>query len=133
MMYPGPTPMDTEVMAKAKRKIFSPSEKKRILELGSKCEPGTGELGALLRKEGVYTSMYYKWTNARDKFGLNGIDKKRGPVPALPNPLLKENVELKRALAKAEARARRAEALVEVQKKVAELIGIQLPKNDEKP
>jgi cell shape-determining protein MreC len=65
---------------------------------------------------------------------LEGLTpKKRGRKPAETNPLEKENAELKRALAKAELRAKRAEGLVELQKKVSELFGIQLPKEDETP
>ena len=58
--------------------------------------------------------------------------KKRGRKPAAVNPLEKKVAELARALEKAEARAKRAEALVELQKKVSELLGIQLPKEDER-
>ncbi len=57
--------------------------------------------------------------------------RRRGRQPTVPDPRDKENAELKRALAKAEARAKRAEALVEVQKKVSELLGIQLPQPEE--
>jgi hypothetical protein len=56
--------------------------------------------------------------------------KKRGPAPTAPNPLAKRVAELERALAKAEARAQHAEALVELQKKISELLGIQLPKSN---
>lgn len=59
--------------------------------------------------------------------------KKRGRKPAERNPLEQEVVELKRALAKAESRAKPAEALVEFQKKVAELLGNPFPKEDETP
>ena len=59
--------------------------------------------------------------------------KKRGRKPAAVNPLEKQVSELTRALQKAEARAKRAEALVELQKKLSELLGIQLPKEDEQP
>jgi hypothetical protein len=65
---------------------------------------------------------------------LNALSpKKRGPKVAEPNPLEKEIVELKRALAKAEARAKHAEALVELQKKLAELLGTHLPTPGETP
>ena len=56
--------------------------------------------------------------------------KKRGPKANVPHPLERKVVELERTLAKAEARARHAEALVELQKKVADLLGIPLPKED---
>lgn len=124
---------EVEVSAKAKRRQFTAKEKLEILNEADACtEPG--ELGALLRRKGIYSSYLSSWREARDRGELEALaPKKRGPKVKPPNPLDREVDELKRALAKAEARAKRAEALVEVQKKVSELLGIQLPKNDEVP
>jgi transposase len=86
-----------------------------------------GELGALLRRKGIYSSCYYKWRRARDAGGRAALGKKRGTKARVPHPLEREVEDLKRALAKAEARVKQAEAIIEVQKKVSELLGIQLP------
>lgn len=124
---------DIEVSAKAKRRRFTAKEKKKILEEVAACTK-TGEIGALLRREGIYSSNLARWRDARERGELEALTpKKRGPAVKVPNPLERENAELKQALAKAEARSKHAEAIVEIQKKVSELLGIQVPKNDEVP
>ena len=128
-----PVVQDVEVAAKAKRKRFTASEKLRVLALADAATE-RGAIGALLRREGLYSSHLSVWRQARDAGELDALSpKKRGRKPAEINPLEKEVVELKRALAKAEWRAKRAEALVELQKKVAELLGTPLPTEDETP
>jgi transposase len=123
---------ETEVTAKPKRRRFSAKEKLRVLRLVESCTQA-GEVGAVLRREGLYSSHLTEWRRARAAGELDALaPKKRGPKPAPVNPLEKENLELKRALAKAEARARQAEGLVELQKKLAALLD-QLPKDDEQP
>lgn len=122
---------ETEVKAKATRRRFTAQEKLRVLRLVDACTQ-RGEIGALLRREGIYSSSLQKWRAERDAGALEAMTKKRrGPKPHVPSAAEKEYVELKRALAKAEARAKHAEALVELQKKVAELLGHQLPKSEE--
>jgi len=124
---------ETEVVAMPKRRRFSAEEKLRILKEADACTQ-PGEQGALLRREGLYSSHLTEWRRARERGELEALEpKKRGRKPAAVNPLEKKVAELARALEKAEARARRAEALVEVQKKISELLGIPLPKEDEKP
>jgi len=125
-------PEETEVSAKARRR-FSAKEKLRILKLADACTQ-LGELSAMLRREGIYSSSLAGWRRARDAGELTGLGAKRGPKPAAFDARDKKRIaELERAVAKAEARAKRAEALVELQKKVSELLGMQLPKNDEVP
>ena len=124
---------EVEVTAKAKRRRFSAQEKLRILRLVD-ATTEAGGVGALLRREGLYSSHLTDWRRARAAGELDALaPKKRGRKAAEPNPLEKEVIELKRALAKAESRAKRAEALVELQKKVAELLGNPFPKEDETP
>ena len=73
-----------------------------------------------------------EWRRARDSGVLAGLaPKKRGPAPKVPHPLERKVAELERELAQATRRAKRAEGLVELQKSVSELLGIQLPKPDE--
>jgi transposase len=132
MMQPALATQETEVVAMPKRRRFSAEEKLRILKEADACTQ-PGEQGALLRREGLYSSHLTEWRRARERGELDALEpRKRGPKPAAVNPLEKKVAELSRALAKAEARAKRAEALVEVQKKVSELLGIQLPKEDER-
>jgi len=132
MMEPAlAVPQETEVTAKPKRRRFSAQEKLRVLREAEACTK-PGEIGALLRREGLYSSHLTTWRQARARGELDALSaKKRGRKAAAPNPLAKECVELKRALEKAEARARKAEALVELQKKISELLGIQLPEKGE--
>jgi transposase len=133
MMEPALVVQETEVTPKAKRRRFSAQEKLRILRLVEACTQA-GEVGALLRREGLYSSHLTDWRRARGAGELDALTpKKRGRKALTPNPLEKELTQLRRELAKAEARAKHAEALVELQKKVADLLGIQLPKEDEIP
>lgn len=119
---------EVEVSAKARRRRFTAEYKRRVLREAEACKR-TGELGALLRREGIYSSSLSSWRQAKERGELEALTpKKRGPLPSAPNPLAPRVAELERALAKAEARAQRAEALVELQKKISELLGIQLPK-----
>ena len=127
-------PQETEVTAKAKRRRFTAAEKLRILDEADACAK-TGQQGALLRREGLYSSHLSEWRRARERGELDALTpKKRGRKALAPNPLEKEVTELKRALEKAEARARKAEALVELQKKISQLLGIAQPTTeDEQP
>jgi len=124
---------EVEVEAKAKRRRFTAADKLRVLAAADAATE-VGGVGAVLRREGLYSSHLAEWRRAKAAGELEALTpKKRGRKAAIANPLEKENTELKRALAKAELRAKRAEALVELQKKVSELLGIQLPKEDETP
>ncbi len=120
---------ETEVSAKARRRQFTAEYKRRVLAEAEACTK-PGEIGALLRREGLYSSHLVAWRRARDS-GAGLAPRKRGPVAKIPHPLERKVVELERSLARAERRAERAEGLVELQKKVSELLGIQLPKPDE--
>jgi transposase len=116
----------TEVNAKTTRRRFSAKYKKRILDeaVASKAR---GELGALLRREGLYSSHLAKWRQQEKRGALAGLaPKKRGPVPRPVGPRDKQLADTERALRKMTRRAERAEALVELQKKVSELMGIAL-------
>jgi transposase-like protein len=124
---------ETEVSAKAKRRRFTAKEKLRILKKADACTR-TGELGAMLRSEGIYSSSLSGWRQARERGELDGLaPKRRGPQPIVPDARDKKIAELQRALAKSEAEFKRAEIAIGLQKKVAELFGIQLPKTDEEP
>lgn len=120
-------PQETEVVAKAMRRRFSAKKKLRILKEADACSK-TGEQGALLRREGLYSSHLTEWRRARERGELTALGpKKRGPKPVVPDARDKQIAELQRTLTKAEARAARAEALVELQKKISQLLGIAQP------
>ena len=115
----------TEVQPKAKRRSFSAEYKRRIVRLADACtEPGA--LGALLRREGLYSSHLAEWRAARERGELEALaPKPRGPAPQAPDARDhdRELEALRRDLARMTARAERAEALIDVQKKVAALLG----------
>jgi transposase len=117
----------TEVRPKAKRRSFTAEYKRRILAEADACTK-PGEVGALLRREGLYSSHLTEWRALRKRRDVDGLaPKKRGPAPA-PTPDVRDREidDLKRQLAKATVRAERAEALVDIQKKVAALLATPL-------
>ena len=118
---------EVEVVAKAQRRQFSAEYKRRVLREAEACRR-PGEISALLRREGLYSSHLAAWRAARQRGELAGLGaKRRGPVPQRPDPRQKRIAELEREVRRLQARAERAEGLVEVQKKVAELLGLELP------
>ena len=120
-----------EVMAKAVRRRFTAEYKLRILREAEACG-GRGEIGALLRREGLYASALTQWRKQRERGELAGLSRKRGPVPKGNNPLADKVRVLERENARLKARAERAEGLVELQKKVSEILGIELKHNGER-
>jgi len=118
-----PVSPEVEVAAKATRRRFTLEYKRRIVREADGCKT-PGALGALLRREGLYSSHLTTWRAARDRGELAGTaPKKRGPTPHLPDPRDNKIVELERETARWRQRAERAEALVEVQKKLSALLG----------
>jgi transposase-like protein len=123
---------EVEVLAKPERRRFTVEYKRRIVREADACK-GLGEIGALLRREGLYSSHLSAWRTARDRGELAGSSpRKRGPAPTPEDPRDKRIADLERENRKLVKRAERAEALVEVQKKVSELLGIQLDRPDER-
>jgi transposase-like protein len=118
-----------EVREKAKRRRFSAAEKLKILREADACKK-PGEIGALLRREGLYSSHLAAWRKARAKGERKGLEAKpRGPLPKVADERDQKLAEQAREVASWKARAELAEALVEVQKKVAAILGINLPEN----
>lgn len=121
---------NTEVVAKAKRKRFTAAEKLQILREVEACR-GSGEIGALLRREGIYSSYLTTWRKQRELGELDGLSPhKRGPKP---NPEAIELAKLRREHARLQERMRRAELIIDVQKKVARMLGetIETPELDD--
>lgn len=117
----------TEVRPTATRRRFSAEYKRAILTEADACTR-PGELGALLRREGLWSSHLSTWRAQRARGEVQGLmPKKRGPKASRSNPLDKKMRELERDNARLRKRAERAEALVEVQKKLSELWGVTVP------
>jgi transposase-like protein len=122
---------EVEVTEKAARRRFSLEYKRKILKEADACGPG--EIGALLRREGLYSSHLSVWRSARERGETAGLTpKKRGPKATPPDPRDRKIVELERETRRLKARLERAEALVDLQKKVSMILGIALPESDEK-
>ncbi len=112
---------DPEVPPRAKRRQFSPEYKKRILEEADACTE-RGQLGALLRREGLYSSHLDKWRQQREQGTLTGLTpKSRGRKP---NPEAVELARLRRENERLQRKLHRAETIIEFQKKLADLLGI---------
>jgi transposase len=128
---PGAIASEVEVMAKATRRRFSAEYKRKILREAEACTQ-PGEIGALLRREGLYFSNLKTWREQRTRGELAGLaQKKRGPILQAKNPLAAKVVALGREVTRQTARAERAETLVELQNKVSEILGIALQRNGE--
>ena len=123
--------LSTEVSSKASRRRFRAAYKARILAEAAACHE-QGALGALLRREGLYTSHLCKWRKTAEKAQLSGLaPKKRGPKSTDVDERDRQIVEQQRLIAKLTRRAERAEALVELQKKVSQILGVILPSAEE--
>ncbi len=113
---------EIEVVAKAKRRRFTVAYKRRVLHEAARCTK-PGEVGALLRREGLYSSHLATWRAAQARGELAGLDaRRRGPKAAVPDARAKRILALEREVRRLRARAERAEALVEVQKKLSALL-----------
>ena len=113
----------TEVVAKAQRRQYTAEYKLRILREVDACQ-GSGEIGALLRREGLYSSNLTNWRRQRESGELEGLSThKRGPKV---DPLAAENARLQRENERLQERLRKAELIIEVQKKVAQILGVPI-------
>ena len=124
---------EVEVAEKAVRRQFSAEYKRKVLKEADACTR-EGEIGALLRREGLYSSHLAVWRAARERGAIAGLaPKQRGPKAVPPDPRDRKIVELERETRRLTSRLERAEALVDLQKKVSLLLGIVLPERDDKP
>ena len=115
------TTRSTEVQPSAKRPVRSATERLRLLDEYDSYAAGSPERGALLRREGIYTSQISKWRKLRTKGALAALAPKlSGPKP---DPLQAENDALRKENARLLARLAQAETIIDVQKKVAALLG----------
>jgi len=121
---------DPEVVAKAKRRTFTAEYKQRILQEADSVAATPGGVGALLRREGLYSSHLVTWRRERRAGVLEALKpRKRGPRSER-NPLAEENQKLRRQVGQLTEKLRKAEIIIDVQKKVAALLGNSLPEVD---
>jgi transposase len=120
-----------EVPEKAERRRFSAEYKLKILRQADECRD-PGSLGALLRKEGLYSSNLTTWRRQREEGTLVALNpKKRGRKAFARNPFLMENEQLRKENDRLHKRLYQAELIIEVQKKVSQILGIPLAKPGE--
>ncbi len=123
-----PVPVDPEVTEKKPRRRFTTAYKLRILQEYDGCTL-PGEIGSLLRREGLYHSNIATWLRQREKGILDGLTpRKRGRKSKEANPLAKEVARLERENQRLEHKLHQAETIIEVQKKISEILGI--PQNN---
>jgi len=120
---------DPEVVPKAERRRFSAEYKRRILQEAAACTQ-SGEVGALLRREGLYSSHLTTWRQQRRRGELQGLTpaqrgRKADPQAAEIARLQRENERLK-------AQLERAELIIDVQKKLSQMLGLSETPSDER-
>ena len=123
--------VDPEVPAKARRRRFAAEYKRRVLREAD-AAGDAGEIGALLRREALYSSHLNTWRRQRERGELAGLaPKRRGRKQKAVNPLTKRVVELERDKRRLERRLKQAELLLEIQKKASQLLEIPLASPDD--
>ena len=127
-----PPSAPSELSARPRRRTFTARDKLRILAATDQAA-GTGDIGAILRREGVYSSTLCDWRRQRDAGAFDALTPaRRGPKAAEPNPLAAEVALLQKNNADLTRRLARADAIISVQKKLADLLGIPMaPNGDE--
>jgi len=125
---PGPrSPVsDSEVVARPRRRRFTAEYKRSILDQADAAQD-SGAIGALLRREGLYASHLTTWKRQRKQGEIDALTpKKRGPKVVV-SPLVKQNRTLQAANDRLTKKLKNAELIIEVQKKVAALLGNPIP------
>jgi transposase len=126
-----PVSADPEVVPKAKRRRFTTAYKLHILAQAEACT-GPGEVGALLRREGLYSSHLTKWRQLREQGQLQqAAPRPRGRKPDPATPLYRRAKELEQENLRLRQKLRQAEAIIAVQKKVSEILDISLGLTEE--
>ena len=116
--------MGPEVSERPRRRTYTAAYKLRILQEAEGCRQ-PGELGALLRREGLYSSHLTTWRRQQEQGALAALGaKRRGRKAKAPNPLSMENERLRQENQRLAARLKQAEAIIDFQKKVCDLLGL---------
>ena len=118
------SPPDPEVPEKKPRRKFTAQYKLRILEEADACA-GTGQIGALLRREGLYYSNLTTWKRQKEEGLLEALSpKKRGRKVKEKNPLSQRVTQLEKENERLRKKLKQAETIIDVQKKISEILGI---------
>ena len=126
-VVPPPAVPDPEVRERAARRRFTAEYKLQVLRQADQCA-GVGEIGALLRREGLYSSHLTTWRRQREQGALVALAPKKRGRPAVPvSPLARRVAELQRDNARLARRLHQAEAIIEAQKKLSEILGLSAP------
>jgi len=127
----GLTAPDSEVPAKARRRKFAAQYKKRILDEADGCRHVPGAVGALLRREGLYSSHLTTWRKQRERGEFDGLSpKKRGRKAEPINPLAGKVRELEAENRRLQRQLEKAEMIIAFQKKLSEMLGIPLERKE---
>src|SRR5690625_4001895 len=128
-----PVPMpETEVPERPERRRFTAEYKQKILREAEACTK-PGEIGALMRREGLHSSYLSSWRRASERAELKALaPKARGPKRAVVDPRDRKITELEREKARLEARLEQSEAVIWLQKRGSHLLGLVLPENSAK-
>ena len=112
-----PDAASPELVERPRRRMFTAKEKLRILGEADRAAGVPGEVGAIVRREGLYSSALTDWRRQRDAGAFEALSPvNRGPKVAAPNPLAAEHAQLKRDNRLLTKRLERAEAIIEIQK-----------------
>jgi transposase-like protein len=123
-VVPAPDAVSPELSDRPDRRTFTAQYKLRILAETDQAA-GSGGIGAILRREGLYSSALVDWRRQRDAGALGALTPaKRGPKTPAANPLAGDLAAARRDIARLQRRVDRAEAIIDLQKKVAALLGI---------
>ena len=131
-VVPAPAAVDPELTGSRKRRTFTAKEKLRILA-ETDAAAGSGDIGTVLRREGIYSSVLNRWRRQRDSGAFNALSPaKRGPKLIEMSPDAEDNRRLRTENARLKERLARAETIIDFQKKVSELLAIplNLPNSD---
>jgi transposase-like protein len=117
--------MASEVLEKAARRRFTADYKQRILTEADACTEA-GEIGKLLRREGLYSSHLAKWRAQREEAILEGLSKTRGRKAIEKNPLAEEIARLQKENQRLQTHLFQAQTIIDVQKKLSQLLGLNV-------
>jgi len=125
-----PSPPNPEVPEKAIRRKYPGEYKLEILKEAETCTH-PGELGALLRREGLYSSHLTTWRRQKDQGMLSALSpKKRGPKNLKRNPLNLKIAQLEREIQRLQRKLQQAETIIEIQKKISEILQIPIQSDE---
>src|SRR4030043_2088107 len=122
---------DSEVPEKAVRRRFTAEYKRRILREAESCKE-QGQVGALLRREGLYSSNLTSWRHQAERGTLDALSsKKRGPKARKPDPSVRRITEQEKEIQKLRVRLKKAELIIEAQKKITEIFQFPCDQKEE--